>query len=1139
MDESNREFKSLPTGITTLDALLAPRRDPAQLSGFAHLAAAGFFGVIFGPSNSGKSILSLQLACRFASPLSKNGQMENRGIAIYISQEPIDIVKARIVSSFGFLTIGQIGTSLNDLETERRCAIILIQMPLDPIKQQEQLIDVFEFINSRFCCLEKDKWGGEQDPKGRVLVVVDNAETIRIEAYLHLIGLPSLRLPDVRSESGRREFCKLLREYCFKHRLKVWFSFEEDAAQSTFDESSRASTSAETYAADAVIRLGLTVLDGTFSERSLEIIKARDQFYRRGRHHFSIRGLISGGFSGPSATDNPEETGMIVYPSLPTQLHTLSREGSDDVETPPGRRWKLGIPSIDDAVLRANEGSRGLNAKEYGYLARGTVAVLVADLDSVGTDLALHFAAQNSLNDHNWLYVSFHHEPHMLRKIARGYTQTTACADHLYNTIRYSETRPGRCLFFPPEYISESKLLHDIDRNICKYKGKTVGGPPLRVVVDDLFALDKRFTLLRDKDDFIAALFELFRRRGVTALVLDSVEVGEGRNPLEQSVPAGMADHVFLLRHVEFQTRTRKVFSILKIAELNEPALHWELTNRRESGGLSELVGDASRFEFFKGLLSGRPEPVEITLSLYADSPASPQHRHLETQQKILSKTFGQHIEIHPCHPDDYVALQQTVGQIGLPVLGDCHIISVDEIWLDALIKGKRLTAFLDDDDQNREAWDNQDFVSVAHDLACEQHSLPTSGPKRRHFAIPDRHNCGVLASDEMLESRVSQRADFGGVKRTIDDLKGKPLLSWDTLVDLQSQFVQLHHQKHGFLGDCSPSNYRDRETKPKTPKHAENSGQSAIAKDGIDDQWGVFTFNMENRESCVSFLFELVLSKLKQNDCLVDGNGRLNWRFHGYSPWLDGLGLMMSLLDPWDIHRLAEGSFRPCQLEHPCRFSRQWFTSWGALSLRFPGIRVAELPEGVAGRTTVSGTWYLAMLAESSAISAGKALIRRLTAREDELHRINNGIGLPVHAERYQNPLRMDIIPVLPYAAQFAEIPNVLKAARLSGSDPRLVGRPFHDALRKSRCPFHRSTIKEYSKLSPILMGLIIKAARIVVAANDWIITRAEALPNEVVESVNALIQQAERDIGSVQRDTDGEPAQALLGLEGLDGHS
>ena len=190
-------------------------------------------------------------------------------------------------------------------------------------------------------------------------------------------------------------------------------------------------------------------------------------------------------------------------------------------------------------------------------------------------------------------------------------------------------------------------------------------------------------------------------------------------------------------------------------------------------GANGKLVADVGRFQFLKGLLSGKAKPVKIALSLYADSPGSPQHLNLQLQADILRKTFGLEIDLQPCHPDDYAVLQQTVGQMALPVIGDCHIISIDEIWLEQLIKENLIVGFLHgekadtttmdgngkDEKSKAPHWDTGEvrYVSVAQDLALEMH--PPSDKLRYHFGIPDRHNLGVLCYYDVLHDALRSDA--------------------------------------------------------------------------------------------------------------------------------------------------------------------------------------------------------------------------------------------------------------------------------------------------------------------------------------------------------------------------------------------
>ncbi|MBE2286363.1 MAG: hypothetical protein IAE77_23105 [Prosthecobacter sp.] len=1054
-------IKSFPSGIATLDALLSSRPDHDSSAGFAHHSAKGFMGVVFGASCAGKSILGLQLACRFVTH-----QEEPRlpTFAVFLTQESADVIKARAVDDFRFIAKSRFSTRLRDLKPaggNGAGKVVVVEMPLEEQPQQEMLIEVFEYINSRFCCPHPTLRGTAVDDKQRILIVLDNAETIRRTAFARLIGG---NIKTGSSLGDRRAFWKRLKAYCVRHRLRSWFCFEvEPAVGGRRNEEHKISTAPETYAADAVIRLGVNTHSSGFEERRLAIVKARDRYFRRGQHHYTIHAYRPPGAAvdknGPFATPDRTNTGFIVYPSIPTQLHRMSREVGDR----PARRADgsgcLGIAEIDHAVKLRN-----LDAK-IGYLRPGTVSVIVSDLDSAGTDLALHFVAQRP---RDWLYISFHHDRSMLAKIAGRYKATAGCQTAL------SSEEDVHCRYFPPEHISESKLLYDVDAAIRDVQSRNKGA--IRVVVDDLFALDSRFPLLASRDNFVAALFELFRQRQVVSLVLDSVEVGEEKNPVEKSVPAGMADHVFVLRHITFQNRSCKAFSVLKLAEFVEPSIFWEISRDDVH---ARLKADASRFQFFKKLLSGHPEPVKITLSLYADSSDSPQHRNLELQRLILTSTFGQHIEVKLCHPQDYVLLQQTVGHAGLPVLGDCHIISVDEIWLEDLLRQELLVGFphgTADPGEQPAHWDTINYVTAAHDLACER--MLDCHPQRHHYAIPDRQNCGIIAYYPAL-------VDQSFFVNAPVPQPGRRAPDWGQLIDLQNRYIESHCERHGFSSEYAPHNYLKMD--------------AAFVKSQIQGPpvGGAFTFSMENRECCVSFLLELVLTQLTRRETLVTKERRLDPCLIGR--WQMGLRTLFELLSPWDICRLADSWFRSSNDEPACLYSRQWFTSWGAIGTLCHGLEVLEFPK----RTPpVSGTWYLAMLKGSSAIRAGKALIRRLTDPESELHRFNYGIAMPVNRDWYLDSQSLALVPTLPYAEALSAQADAIERVRRQQGFGKAS---FCEMLRKQRAVFHRTTISGYSnKVSPRLMGMIVKGARMLKKLR-WNRDRAGSFPEAQLASIVA----------------------------------
>ncbi len=121
----------------------------------------------------------------------------------------------------------------------------------------------------------------------------------------------------------------------------------------------------------------------------------------------------------------------------------------------------------------------------------------------------------------------------------------------------------------------------------------------------------------------------------------------------------------------------------------------------------------------------------------------------------------------------------------------------------------------------------------------------------------------------------------------------------------------------------------------------AEIQDQLCSAADGpISKTTGFFTISMDTIESCVSFLLEIVLSGIGSPAPKVangpasqliiargDSKGcfRSNSRAKGF--WLNGIKLLLRLLDDEDLLILSRGHFRASGEEKTTMFSRQWYT--------------------------------------------------------------------------------------------------------------------------------------------------------------------------------------------------------------------
>jgi len=242
------------------------------------------------------------------------------------------------------------------------------------------------------------------------------------------------------------------------------------------------------------------------------------------------------------------------------------------------------------------------------------------------------------------------------------------------------------------------------------------------------------------------------------------------------------------------------------------------------------------------------------------------------------------------------------------------------------------------------------------------------------------------------------------------------------------------------------------------------------------------FTFCMDQMESYVSFLLELVLSFGQRRRIVEKGSLQIQ----EFPP--DAFGLLFHMLEYSDIQTLASGVFRPSGQEPTALFSRQWMSTLGVLRSRkgndpageyFARLLPLELPWGPGKKhpTPVSGTWYLGILKGSIATEVGMRIIAQATSKADEVHKLNNYIGLPVRRAFYSGGDGGAIVPFsLPYREQYVRLADV--QSRLMDNPRDKAG--FVDTIMNGDYPFYRMLIKNYHLVAPVLWRLLTRLARI-----------------------------------------------------------
>ncbi|MFO1052388.1 MAG: ATPase domain-containing protein [Planctomycetota bacterium] len=314
--------------------------------------------------------------------------------------------------------------------------------------------------------------------------------------------------------------------------------------QETTDTRDLRLPSAEEFSTDLLIELGYQRESQAFKARTLEIQKARHQYYYRGVHHFSIagRGVLRDSYLGARNERGP---GVHVYPSVAAQL-SISRDTHGGTVPPRGRE------TLD-------MGQRDLAS---GFLdgtgpTSGSSTVILAEPGTRYTYLAMRFLAAGCALDEQTLFVSTKEDSDALLRIAE---REPALSRDLLRDGKFVDR--FRVLYLHPEFISAGKFTWDL----LRFTEAEGGQPVTRLAFDNIYRLGDRFPLLESQEFMIPALLDVLRYRGVTPLFVDLVPPGsaKGRVPFDPARWMVTFDHVLHLFLDEEERTPRTYVRVLK-----------------------------------------------------------------------------------------------------------------------------------------------------------------------------------------------------------------------------------------------------------------------------------------------------------------------------------------------------------------------------------------------------------------------------------------------------------------------------------------------------------------------------------------------------------------------------------------------
>lgn len=467
-------YDRLPTDIDGLDLLLD--------GGLRHPHGGSVFMVILGGPGSGKTHLALEIATRTLARIDGNGGSH----VFYSLDQPPAELHAKLREDFGFFRIpGEWGRIVGSLENPDHSALVQSFRPdargaiehylvLASLREQpHELVTrgsaLFERLDADLSALTRATAPVGTNLKPR-LVAIDN------------ISVASL------GDGGGNVRAALhqIRDHLAARNLHGVFVIETPGGAGD-----QAAFTAAEYAADVIVQLGYHAFGDQFKERSIEITKARHQFYYRGTHHFSIVGRNEGRLRGARGQRPP---GIHVYPSVPTLLSHLAYR--DDGGAPaPATSVPFGLADLS--------------------IPAGSVSGLVGLPRRVTTAhwLALRFLLAE---EGDGLLVSFRESEADLRAIARRWFPADQ-ADRLH------------VLSFAPEYLSTGKFLKDVHDGVeaLRAQGRTVR----RAALWGLGHLRWAFPLLYDARMLLPWMAAFFRQERITSLFVEATKSGNGGGP--------------------------------------------------------------------------------------------------------------------------------------------------------------------------------------------------------------------------------------------------------------------------------------------------------------------------------------------------------------------------------------------------------------------------------------------------------------------------------------------------------------------------------------------------------------------------------------------------------------------------------
>jgi len=399
------------------------------------------------------------------------------------------------------------------------------------------------------------------------------------------------------------------------------------------------------FTADIVVEMGVEpgTVDG-YSERYVDIVKARDQFHHRGRHAIAIAPTATGG-------------GVVVFPSLPA---VLWREQYGKPRWVAHRR----LPQRPSRRLMgeplAKTGIDRLDKLLGGGLARGGTHLLQGEWEAGAGLLAHSFLMAGWRQREVGLLLALK-GPVALDGRATGGPWPVSRGVYRVVRVRPGYHSPGKALTTLVDWVEETS--------------KDARGPVRRLVIDSLMLQQMFFPLLARSPTFMAVLCDVLSGRGITAVLIE--------DSAEEIVPRSLATTVLRCRRVVSGGTMRLLVDAVKgVATGTGPPV---LELAQDPRGRAELVPS----EYV--VRDGAVQQLPLEFTLYGET--TPQRTFANDISMMLSDAYGSRVKCDIRGPQPMQGMYRALDLNADEESTVGHIVAIDEGVLPNLMESGCLAA--------------------------------------------------------------------------------------------------------------------------------------------------------------------------------------------------------------------------------------------------------------------------------------------------------------------------------------------------------------------------------------------------------------------------------------------------------------